>query len=306
NTIIFIFFFSSRRRHTSFSRDWSSDVCSSDLGGVDDAELAQRPVEECGIAFQVTEHRYPAGHRRHGGRYAGVIQHEGMPPARAVDLQLVAAPARLSDIVLAEPLGRPRAVAAAPDDRPVEQARQNHLPSGGGIQRERDIPDAKRDPEPGWRAADRGLDRGARQPDQQRDGAHRREQGNQQQRAFAYPWHETALLANIPRDRPADRGDVSGSIPGFATWSSSGLVGSSGIPPDRSDAAEQRDDVVGDVAAVAGIAAAGAVADAEGTLAVRRARRGVGGGGTVGGRARAEGRGGRVGGGEAVGVHGVF
>src|SRR5207237_5735601 len=28
-----IFFFSSRRRHTSFKCDWSSDVCSSDLGG---------------------------------------------------------------------------------------------------------------------------------------------------------------------------------------------------------------------------------------------------------------------------------
>src|SRR5207302_7352023 len=28
----FFFFFSSRRRHTRFSRDWSSDVCSSDLG----------------------------------------------------------------------------------------------------------------------------------------------------------------------------------------------------------------------------------------------------------------------------------
>src|SRR6266436_1803923 len=27
----FIFFFSSRRRHTRCSRDWSSDVCSSDL-----------------------------------------------------------------------------------------------------------------------------------------------------------------------------------------------------------------------------------------------------------------------------------
>src|SRR5207302_3984649 len=26
------FFFSSRRRHTRFSRDWSSDECSSDLG----------------------------------------------------------------------------------------------------------------------------------------------------------------------------------------------------------------------------------------------------------------------------------
>src|SRR5690606_39340716 len=28
---VFSFFFSSRRRHTRFSRDWSSDVCSSDL-----------------------------------------------------------------------------------------------------------------------------------------------------------------------------------------------------------------------------------------------------------------------------------
>src|SRR5207253_3687716 len=27
------FFFSSRRRHTRWPRDWSSDVCSSDLGG---------------------------------------------------------------------------------------------------------------------------------------------------------------------------------------------------------------------------------------------------------------------------------
>src|SRR2546422_10074375 len=30
---IFFFFFSSRRRHTRCSRDWSSDVCSSDLAG---------------------------------------------------------------------------------------------------------------------------------------------------------------------------------------------------------------------------------------------------------------------------------
>src|SRR5438874_3608880 len=34
-----IFFFSSRRRHTRSLRDWSSDVCSSDLG-----ELKQRPA----------------------------------------------------------------------------------------------------------------------------------------------------------------------------------------------------------------------------------------------------------------------
>src|SRR6266852_7454667 len=31
--IIFFFFFSSRRRHTRCYRDWSSDVCSSDLPG---------------------------------------------------------------------------------------------------------------------------------------------------------------------------------------------------------------------------------------------------------------------------------
>src|SRR5690606_5896321 len=36
---VVFFFFSSRRRHTRFSRDWSSDVCSSDLGG--DAQLAR-------------------------------------------------------------------------------------------------------------------------------------------------------------------------------------------------------------------------------------------------------------------------
>src|SRR5687768_17798395 len=33
----FFFFFSSRRRHTRCSRDWSSDVCSSDLSHQDEA-----------------------------------------------------------------------------------------------------------------------------------------------------------------------------------------------------------------------------------------------------------------------------
>src|SRR5437660_12118078 len=39
NVHFFSFFFSSRRRHTRWPRDWSSDVCSSDL--VDDAGGAQ-------------------------------------------------------------------------------------------------------------------------------------------------------------------------------------------------------------------------------------------------------------------------
>src|SRR3989449_10623644 len=37
---MFFFFFSSRRRHTRCSRDWSSDVCSSDLQEI----LARKPA----------------------------------------------------------------------------------------------------------------------------------------------------------------------------------------------------------------------------------------------------------------------
>src|SRR5690606_41022527 len=38
------FFFSSRRRHTRFSRDWSSDVCSSDLE-LDPVRTASTPPQ---------------------------------------------------------------------------------------------------------------------------------------------------------------------------------------------------------------------------------------------------------------------
>src|SRR2546422_10645253 len=39
---MFFFFFSSRRRHTRCSRDWSSDVCSSDLGARDTLRLEMK------------------------------------------------------------------------------------------------------------------------------------------------------------------------------------------------------------------------------------------------------------------------
>src|SRR5256886_6861209 len=45
---ILVFFFSSRRRHTRFDCDWSSDVCSSDLIGSESIkgwELAQKMAE---------------------------------------------------------------------------------------------------------------------------------------------------------------------------------------------------------------------------------------------------------------------
>src|SRR5205809_7545407 len=39
-----MFFFSSRRRHTRCSRDWSSDVCSSDLEALEVAERYRGPI----------------------------------------------------------------------------------------------------------------------------------------------------------------------------------------------------------------------------------------------------------------------
>src|SRR3989442_12188204 len=44
-----LFFFSSRRRHTRCGRDWSSDVCSSDLDSIDPTEL-ERTLETKKIA----------------------------------------------------------------------------------------------------------------------------------------------------------------------------------------------------------------------------------------------------------------
>src|SRR5947209_3543464 len=82
----FFFFFSSRRRHTRYWRDWSSDVCSSDLrsrrgdrscgrGG------AQRPpgrrrAERPGVSFQLMRQSKPGGcpgstGERREGRKAG-------------------------------------------------------------------------------------------------------------------------------------------------------------------------------------------------------------------------------------------
>src|SRR3989442_14214184 len=47
---MFFFFFSSRRRHTRCGRDWSSDVCSSDLGS---------ETTESSRATQLLEEAFP-------------------------------------------------------------------------------------------------------------------------------------------------------------------------------------------------------------------------------------------------------
>src|SRR5690606_40993263 len=55
----FFFFFSSRRRHTRFSRDWSSDVCSSDLIEQQNDALLVRVVPDLMVEC-VVEHEAQA------------------------------------------------------------------------------------------------------------------------------------------------------------------------------------------------------------------------------------------------------
>src|SRR5438445_848586 len=74
------FFFSSRRRHTRYWRDWSSDVCSSDLTAV---------VQATSLETQVSRQRstdargrftilFPDG----GGQYELVVRYLGFAPVR--------------------------------------------------------------------------------------------------------------------------------------------------------------------------------------------------------------------------------
>src|SRR5437879_8755522 len=46
---LILFFFSSRRRHTRYIGDWSSDVCSSDLAPVTAREYASSSSSSCGL-----------------------------------------------------------------------------------------------------------------------------------------------------------------------------------------------------------------------------------------------------------------
>src|SRR5215217_8306041 len=79
NCIIFLFFFSSRRRHTRYWRDWSSDVCSSDLQRVKRRALVDRKAPPGALRLAVdlgdavaaapdevgveADHRVAAAHR---------------------------------------------------------------------------------------------------------------------------------------------------------------------------------------------------------------------------------------------------
>src|SRR5690606_39441268 len=95
-----LFFFSSRRRHTRFSRDWSSDVCSSDLRRVHRVVLV--------VAVAPTRHVRPRTAR---GALAALLR-ERAPEAVLVAIQ-VPPPRRAAGRAFAGALRRrPAAVAA--------------------------------------------------------------------------------------------------------------------------------------------------------------------------------------------------
>src|SRR5207245_8560752 len=69
--VCFLFFFSSRRRHTRCYRDWSSDVCSSDLAvwreDLRALDLAADPLAvewELRVLDEVAGETFAASHRR--------------------------------------------------------------------------------------------------------------------------------------------------------------------------------------------------------------------------------------------------
>src|SRR5206468_8276224 len=86
----FFFFFSSRRRHTRSDRDWSSDVCSSDLNN--DAAAAQNlPVDRrailrctppfCAISTALPGWARSAGRRSEERRVGKESRSRRSPPA---------------------------------------------------------------------------------------------------------------------------------------------------------------------------------------------------------------------------------
>src|SRR5439155_8288600 len=80
---IIFFFFSSRRRHTRWPRDWSSDVCSSDLGAADDRDRAVAQGVHLGqparLVARRDEEQIAAGD--HEMRERGVVADEQSDPA---------------------------------------------------------------------------------------------------------------------------------------------------------------------------------------------------------------------------------
>src|SRR5207237_10451413 len=107
------FFFSSRRRHTRFKCDWSSDVCSSDLAGADRAESGASVPYSIVIGTGEHDTRAAVAEQRHGDDIAG---------RKAV----------VADGERAELDDEPEGAHAGPRMREMCRTRKAQHPTGGG------------------------------------------------------------------------------------------------------------------------------------------------------------------------------
>src|SRR2546422_8922716 len=73
--LVFFFFFSSRRRHTRCSRDWSSDVCSSDLWDYSGGLQTDLVVHHLNTLHYLMNEPAPGSAITYGGSYRGKKVH---------------------------------------------------------------------------------------------------------------------------------------------------------------------------------------------------------------------------------------
>src|SRR3712207_8399418 len=71
--LYFFFFFSSRRRHTRYWRDWSSDVCSSDLGLAPGQTIHERWYADYELRTVFTHDHHFAVVDQNRGQYGALI-----------------------------------------------------------------------------------------------------------------------------------------------------------------------------------------------------------------------------------------
>src|SRR2546429_3336075 len=81
--LVGLFFFSSRRRHTRCSRDWSSDVCSSDLLQRGGARGGARPNDVSQCEGRGACRGRPKGWSEHDGTYGRDRNDHPIPGSRS-------------------------------------------------------------------------------------------------------------------------------------------------------------------------------------------------------------------------------
>src|SRR5205809_2341782 len=129
--LFFFFFFSSRRRHTRCSRDWSSDVCSSDLRPVQriSKPLAERTAS--GLEIRCTGLVWAGGQQSAPGRVTAQLQQRGEFIEWDVTAEMDQPIKAVTSVIRDVPRGQVSAAGSEPFD-PRDNELLYGYPFGGG------------------------------------------------------------------------------------------------------------------------------------------------------------------------------